>query len=360
MLLLFIFILPVSAETYSFEFDEGSGAESLYDDYVGSLPHDVKEKLHDDTSEYDFGYFADEIVSAVKESVGKAMGMLSKLAGTVVLASAVNIMSKHFEGHRSRAFSFCSSLCVVLLIWDVFVSVSDMAKVLLETLSNAMLMISPVMEGMLIYSGNITAASVSGAGVGVMITLGENLFSKVLFPCAVICFFLSSASAIAENSGISYMSKLLKGLVTGGLIASMALMSFVIAIQNTAATAADSLAAKTLKFAISSYLPIVGGTVADSFSCLAASVQVIKQLCGVTGIVVLVIVLIPPFVMLLADRIAIGVAGALAGMLECEREKTVLDEAGSICTVMIAVCAGASVMYMIALGIFCRTAVAIS
>lgn len=156
------------------------------------------------------------------------------------------------------------------------------------------------------------------------------------------------------------MSKALRGLLTGILIAVMALMSFVLILRSGAANAADTLAARTLKFAISSYIPIVGGTVSDSFSCLAGSLAVIKETCGITGIAAIFICTVPSLFILTVNRLAMGLCRALSGALGCKKLENILGEAGGVCTLMIAVCAGASVMFMIAVGIFCRTVPALS
>lgn len=362
-----ILIIPLflcintSAQTYEFSFDEDESADGVYEEYLDKLPEDIKDKLCEDTKDYGFEYFANAVLSALKDSAGKALGILTKLVGAVILSATAGILSHNLcPGADTKAFSLCSSLCIAILMWDIFTGVADTAQVLLQTLSNVMMMLVPAMEGILIYSGNLGAAAVSGTGINLMIAFGETVFSKVLFPGAVICFFLAVSFAVSKNYGISFMSKTLRGLVTGTLIAVMALMSFVLALQNMTAGAADTFAVRTVKFAISSYLPIVGGTVSESFSCLAGSMNVLKQTCGVTGIVVLLTVLVPPFILLIADRLSIAAAEALAGMLGCEREKTILSEAGGICTLLIAICAGAAVMFIIAIGMFCRTVPALS
>lgn len=151
------------------------------------------------------------------------------------------------------------------------------------------------------------------------------------------------------------MSKTVKGVICGILIVTMTLMSFVLALQTTAAAASDTFAQRTIRFAIGSYLPIVGGTVSESFSVISSSLNVIKEMSGVGGVAVLLIAFIPPLLLLIFNRFSIGAAAAAAGMLGADRERELLSECGSVCTLMIAVCAAGAVMYIVAIGIFCRT-----
>ena len=156
------------------------------------------------------------------------------------------------------------------------------------------------------------------------------------------------------------MAGALRGIVTGALVLIMTLMSFVLSMQSGIASAADTFAAKTIKFALGSYLPIVGGTVADSFSMVSGSIGVIKQLSGAAGIVVIIIVLLPPLASLLVNRLALGVSGAMAGVLGCDREQTLLKETGSLCTLLLAITVAAAVMYIFALSLFCKASLAYS
>ena len=62
-----------------------------------------------------------------------------------------------------------------------------------------------------------------------------------------------------------------------------------------------------------------------------------------------------PFAAAITNRISLSLASAAAGILGSDRERDLLSEAGSVCTLMIGICAAGAAMYIVALGIFCRT-----
>lgn len=363
LLLLFAMCRPVYADSVYY-FDgcdiSSSAANDGYNDILNELPEDLRDKVNSDGAEaYSFEYFRDMALSALKTSLGSSLKTFSHLLGIVILACSFNMFASTVNGGgAANVLSLCCSLCTSLAVWNVQKGVFDTVQSLLDTLNATMLAVVPVMETVYITSGNITTAAVSGTGVNLMISLAEGMFAKVLSPGVCICFFLGVFAAITKNGGVAFMTKTIKGIICGALIVSMTLMSFVLALQSTAAQATDSFAQRTIRFAIGSYLPIVGGTVSESFSVIASSMNVIKQMSGVGGIAMLLIALIPPLIMLLMNRISIGAASAAAGMLGADRERELLSECGSACTLMIAVSAAAAVMYIVAMGIFCRTPVA--
>lgn len=367
--LAFFFAFNVGAgEIYEYSLKEGneSRAQEAVEEFAESLPDEIKKSLpkgKDKISfdQYDFDFFANYFINALKEAIRPGIKNVSVLLGLVILSAVFNIFANTLTADKIQsAFSFCSSVCISLCVFEAMGAVFDVVETMLDTLSDTMLSIIPVMEAIYIFSGNLTASTVCSTGVNLMIGFTQTLFSKVIEPWVYTVFILCVVGAVTKNSGISFMVKTIKGLITGTLIAIMTLMTFVLALQTSGAAAVDNLYTKTIKFAIGNYLPIVGGSLADSFSLLSGSLGVIKQGGGILGIAVIIIAFAGPFFVLLADRLAVGVSSSAAGILSCERESFLLEECKGVCTMLLAVCSSAAVMYIIALGIFCKTPIALS
>lgn len=368
VLLLFCTIGGAAEDTpYQFQFDKEpeEAADSAYDSYLQQLPPEIRERVkaaenaQGAIDTYSVSYFLTLIKDAFGSALLPGLKTLSVLMGMVILASVFRMLSKTVKsGSLETMYSLCCLLCMALTLYEVQKSVFALVQSLLDMMSETMLMIVPVMETVYLTSGNITGAAISGTGINLMITFVQTLYADVLSPCVSVCFLLSITAAVSGNRGVSFMAGALRGIVTGALVLIMTLMTFVLSMQNGIASAADTFAAKTIKFALGSYLPIVGGAVADSFSMVSGSIGVIKQLAGITGIVVIVIVILAPTASLLVNRMALGVSGAVAGVLGCDREQTLLKETGSLCTLLLAITAAAAVMYIFALSLFCKTSLA--
>ncbi len=368
-LLLLICTISSAAEDmpYQFHFDENpeEAADSAYETYIDGMPSEIQlqvEKAGDAQGaieEYNVSYFLSLVKNAIGDALLPGFKTLYVLMGMVILASVFRMLSQTVKnGSLETVFSMCCLLCMALTLYEVQKSVFTLMQSMLDMLSNTMLMIVPVMEAVYLSSGNITSASVSGTGINLMITFIQTLYANVLAPCVGVCFLLSITAAVSGNRGVSFMAGALRGIVTGALMLIMTIMSFVLSMQSGIASAADTFAAKTIKFALGSYLPIIGGTVADSFSMVSGSLGVIKQLAGVTGIVVIVIVMLAPLASILVNRLALGITGAVAGVLGCDREQALFQETGSLCTLLLAIAIAAAVMYIFALSLFCKASLA--
>ena len=364
--LLLLFSVSTGAQrVYEFSLSEGEdAAESAIDKFIDSIPDEIKDELPKnekikDFQSYDASYFADAFRKGINDALEPALGTVSVLVGAVIISGAFSLFADTVcQSSLKSAFSFLSSLCVSLYIFDGMRRVFDTVESLLKVLSDTMLAVIPMMEAVYIGGGNLTSAAVTSSGVSLMIGFTEALFSKVLEPAVYTLFILSVISAITKNPCIGFLTKSAKGLLGASVLIIMTLMSFVLSMQSSAGAAQDSFVQKTVRFAVGNYIPIVGGTVADSFSVFSGSIGVIKQNCSVVAIAAMIVAFLPPFCVVLAGELAVGMAGSVSGMLGCERESALLSECKSICNLLLAICVGAVVMYIIAIGIFCKTPLA--
>ena len=97
----------------------------------------------------------------------------------------------------------------------------------------------------------------------------------------------------------------------------------------------------------------------DTLRVVAGSVEYVKSIVGVGGIMLLAYITLPTLISLLLSRLALLVSATAAQMLGCSRECKLLSELGSVygfLTGTVAVCASA---FAIALGIFVRCTAAV-
>jgi len=251
---------------YEFEISESyeSEADGAVSKFIESLPDEIKKELPESREpasfeSFDVDFFVKKATDAVKKALVPTLKTVFVLLGTVILSAVFHIFSDTVTGGKLKnVFSFCSALCVALSVHGAMTAVFEAVGGLLKIISDTMLAIVPAMEAVHIASGNLTTAAVSATGVNLMIGFTESLFSRVISPAVYTAFILAVVSAVTKNAGVGFMSKTLRGLVGGAVIAIMALMTFVLALQTMGSNAQDNLTAKTVKFAMGAYIPIVG------------------------------------------------------------------------------------------------------
>ncbi len=266
IILLAVLCISVPAGTYAFQFEDGENSDENvredFEKFTAQLPEDVKNRLGSENAEspekiaesFDFDYFTGLISDSISQSIPSAMKTLCLTAALLIISALFRALEK------AASFNTCSMLCFALAFLAMQKSLFAAVGIMLSTLSNVMLTLLPFMESVYILSGNVTTAAVNDTGLGLMITFAQKLFDSVLAPGADICFLLAAVCSVTGNKGISQISGLLKKLLSGFLVTVMTLMSFVLTLQSGVASAADNFGIRTLKFAMGSYIPIIGGS----------------------------------------------------------------------------------------------------
>ena len=148
-------------------------------------------------------------------------------------------------------------------------------------------------------------------------------------------------------------------MYTYGIGLLMAIMAMVMGMQNQLTAKADSLGARAAKYALGSFIPVVGGTVGDSFRTVAASIEYIRGAAGGLAILIILLLLMPSLISLALGRSAVNISSAVAKMLGCEREGRLLSEIGNVYGYIMAVCSICSVLFIYALTLFMKCSAAI-
>ena len=73
-----------------------------------------------------------------------------------------------------------------------------------------------------------------------------------------------------------------------------------VSIQGLYVTSFDKFTVKTAKFAVGNFIPVVGGFVSDSVDILLSSSQLIKNVFGGVGLVILVGICLIPIIKILS------------------------------------------------------------
>ena len=140
----------------------------------------------------------------------------------------------------------------------------------------------------------------------------------------------------------------------------MLLLCFVLGVQSTLARSSDGLALRTARFAAGSFLPVVGGSVSETLSTVAGSVQYLRGTVGVGGIAVMLYAFLPMFLSVLLTRFSLSLSAAAAGLLACPREEKFLSEAAGVWGYFLAIISALFVMVVFSLTLMARCAAGVA
>lgn len=366
--IIIIFATGVGALEYEFESDDKSDSlsENNFDEIIKSLPDDVRSEMEDyadaDSDEgkleavkdkLDLKYWLGYAFGEIKKLLTPTLRDVSSLLGIILISSLLGMISKIKTNERLKDISeLVVTLCISLEVTKISLSVIESAGAFVTRLCAMMNAMLPVMNAVYITSGSITQMTVNSSALMLYVTIVENL-NKILFvPLAGALFALISASALYKSVNIGSFIEAVKKLTITMMTFSMLIFSFILGIQSSLAKSSDTLAARTVKFALGSYVPIVGGAVSEALSTVNASFSLIKKVSGSAGIIIILLLLVPTLVTLIINKISLGACRCAADMLGCETAAKTISEASSVLSIFAAIASISSVLFIFAVTLF--------
>lgn len=340
-----------------------------YSDFSDSIDGDVADKLPEGV----FSDNADDINKAAGELIRPAniLTMLTDLLGVkiktvvpalalvlgiVVLSALLSAIASGSQG-LSRVSEGCIRLCSFTAISGMAVGCVESLSRYFDALFKAVTGFLPLSVALYAMGGNFTTAAESGATLGITLTVCQFFCTKTVIPVFCICLCISLMS-VFENNGtvaVSSVGGTLRKWYTTSLTFVMMILTCSLAGSTLLTAKADNMAMRGAKFAVSSFIPVSGGTLSSTLGTLAASVEMLRGSVGVIGIVIIIMTLLPTIIELALLRGVFAIGSFCAATLGCSGEARLLSDLDSLYGYLEGIAALSAAVFIIAFGVFAST-----
>lgn len=299
------------------------------------------------------------LLDAVGLKLPDAVRLLATLTGLLILSALLGKLREGFHAGSGQAFAFCLRLALFAAIVSLTVGLTRTVTTYLDRLCALCGGMLPVMGTLYALGGDLGRAAVSESVLLAFLAAVQYISASVTPPVCGICLGLSLIEAIGTRLRLSPIADMVKRGYAWLIGVITFLLSTVLGLQTALTAGADSLRMKGVKYAVGSMLPMVGGAVSGSLGTVAAGIATLRGVCGVSGIILLALLLLPTLVELLLFRWMISLAATAATLLGCDGEAKLLGEIAGLYGYMAAAVSLCSVLFVIALAIFTKSAVAL-
>ena len=349
LLLFLLGALRITA-TADTEEEDYTAIPEEYTDYLDSIPDEIRDLLPDGlfsenaesvgeavTEMSSFSYLLSTLLDLVGLNLSDFAKTLAQITGLLLLSAVVRCIKTSFRSESvAKAFSFCTTCIITLcLISNSYTGISSVTGYF-DTLSKMTSATLPLMGALYAMGGNVATAVASTAGLAAFLTVLEQLVAKSIAPFCGICMASALVSGLDPTLRTGTLISTVKKNYTTVLSFLMMLLVAMLATQTTLGARQDSLAMKSVKFAAGNWIPVVGGSVGELFKTVSTSVGYLRGAVGLSGILLLLLTLLPTLVELFLARAAWQLSASIADLLGCESEKRLLEEFSSLLGYLIA------------------------
>ncbi len=349
-----LFFLPVSCsafdsniDDYDQEYDFGSFISTLSDDTLAILDEiGIDELSLDDIFSVDPSKVFDALLGMVVKAVKEPVRFMSVVMGIVII---VTLMGSFLDSPKTLNMvgGATLSLCTAVPVAGVVTSSFSV----LETLNAFTTAFSGVFCAVVSSSGRINM----GVSYATLTVFSDTLFSAVLSgvsqPVVNLTCSLGFLSCFDMGGFTEKISQIVRKLYVFVLSFIGTVFSGIVTLKGVLSDGEDTLGARSIRFVVGRSLPVVGGTVSETYSTLVSSLSLIKNTVGVFGIITVAVTVLPTLLQLLGWIFALEACATVSDILGAEGSVNMLRVLKDTFILLVATITIVATVFIVSVGV---------
>lgn len=205
----------------------------------------------------------------------------------------------------------------------------------------------PILLTLLIANGGNVASAVCQPSMVIFSTVVIKTIQTVVLPLSVFAVVFAIVGNISSNIKVNKMSGFLSNASNWLLGCLFMLYSAFTSVQGITAASIDGVSYRAAKFATKSYIPILGGYLADGFDVVVASTSLIKNAFGVVVLLVLLFMIAEPIISVISVNLGLQCVASICEPIADERYIKILNGISKALTFMTVVVLAVAFMFSI-------------
>ena len=278
---------------------------------------------------------------------------ISVLSGIAVVAILCGIITNMKSGFISQAtgeivFFACFALVIVLTL-SCAAGLIESAENAVRLLKKQMNIAFPILLTLMAGVGGVVSAKAYQPAVALLSGGVAEIVANVILPLFVFTLVFSVVGNLSKSVKLSKLTDFFKSTSVTILAITFTVFTAFMSVQGLTAGAFDSVSIRAAKFATKSYIPILGGYLADGFDLILAGGLLVKNSVGVAGLLLLVSTILSPIIQILAVTFGLKLVAAIVEPATDERITSFLTSVSKNLNMLIVAILAVAFMYFISI-----------
>ncbi len=237
------------------------------------------------------------ILSFVLREVILVLSGLSSIIIIAVICSLIQNLQTAFS-HQTLsnvAFYACYALLIIILSKTFLIGI-DIAKETINELNNFLLVLIPVLSTLLLSAGGVSQVATLDPIIILLTNIGPTFYLNILIPVILLGFMLQFANNISNNFKISNLVKYTNQVVLWAQGIFITFFISMLTIRGFTAESLDIVTAKTAKFAVDNFVPIVGKAISEAIATVAGYSILLKNAVSSLGLLIVIAIVVVPII----------------------------------------------------------------
>lgn len=193
------------------------------------------------------------------------------------------------------AFYACYAVLIIILSKTFLIGI-DIAKETINELNNFLLVLIPVLSTLLLSAGGVSQVVTLDPIIILLTNIGPTFYLNILIPVILLGFMLQFANNISNNFKISNLIKHTNQIVLWAQGIFITFFISMLTIRGFTAESLDIVTAKTAKFAVDNFVPIVGKAISEAITTVAGYSILLKNAVSSLGLIIVIAIVLVPII----------------------------------------------------------------
>jgi len=247
----------------------------------------------------------------------------------IIIGLMKNLADSFSEDTVSNLGVIVCSCCVMVLCLKSFMDIYQVCSSAVETMTVTMQVLLPVMVPLLIAMGGFTSGGVLNPLIVTAITVFNSILQKFIMPAVYLSCIFILVNSLSERDYVKKLALLIRSVAVTAIGLAVTLFSGLTIIQGLVTKTADGMLAKTAKYSVDNFVPIVGSFAADSLDLILSCTAIIKNGIGIFGLLIILTLLIVPMIKILAVALVFKLSAVVIEPIGNKAISDCLNEVGN-------------------------------
>ncbi len=298
----------------------------------------------------------DRVVKYLLEEVFLNVDILFKIVVLAIICAVLKNLQNSFLGESVGELAFF--VCYIVIVSVLMVSFSSAMKMcmsIIDSMVTFMHAIIPLLITLLVSAGNFTSAGVFQPILIMLVEVGATVIKNFFIPLIFLVTVLNIVNNISDKVQLTKLSGFIKQICTWGLGLILTVFIGIVSIQGSMGAVVDGVTSKTAKYALGTFVPVVGKYLADAADTVVGCTLIIKNASGLITMIGIIIICLAPLLKILAVIILYKLACAFVEPISDKKITNCLNDMAGSLTYVLGVTAAVAVMFLIVITVVIST-----
>ncbi len=298
----------------------------------------------------------EEVIQSLKTIfMSEIFGSVALGAQLVIICIIIGLLknlSNSFGQDTVSALGTMISGCIVIAlclnsVFDIYTLCANTVA----TMTITMQILLPILVPLLIAMGGISSGGVLNPIIVAAITIFNTIIQRVILPAVLLSCIFFLVNSLTERDYVKKLANFMRTFAIFMVGFCVTIFTGLTTIQGLLTKTADGVLAKTARYSIDNFVPIVGGFAADSMDMILTCSTIIKNGIGIFGLLILITIMAFPLVKILAVALIYKITAIIIEPIGDKSMSDCINDMGNSVITMAVVLFLTTIMFLIFLSV---------